>query len=225
MVLKQRADNEVREIVAGARYAMYCETKWMSKKWTTVAGCTLALALLWMSIAGAQSASIEGHWEGEAVREGARLSVSFDFRSDDSGTSGTFTASSQRVMDYSLDSVRVNGQAVQFSLGGGSLKFAGQFTADRMSGTVRDGEAEGEFRLQRTQPVPLPYNRTDVTFHNSGVVLAGSLFTPLGGGPHPAVVFVHGSGAETRWGTSRFYADQFARAGIAALIFDKRGTG
>jgi pimeloyl-ACP methyl ester carboxylesterase len=39
------------------------------------------------------------------------------------------------------------------------------------------------------------------------------------------VVLVHGSLAETRWGTILFYADRFARRGIAALVYDKRGTG
>jgi hypothetical protein len=39
------------------------------------------------------------------------------------------------------------------------------------------------------------------------------------------VVLLHGSGPETRWGTPRFIADRFARAGIAALIYDKRGSG
>jgi hypothetical protein len=35
----------------------------------------------------------------------------------------------------------------------------------------------------------------------------------------------HALGAESRWGTNRFIADQFARSGIAALVYDKRGSG
>ena len=61
-----------------------------------------------------------------------------------------------------------------------------------------------------------------------GTQLAGSLLLPSGKGPHPAVVFAHGSNAQTRNGFSgniRFIAEAYARAGIAALIFDKRGTG
>jgi dipeptidyl aminopeptidase/acylaminoacyl peptidase len=42
--------------------------------------------------------------------------------------------------------------------------------------------------------------------------------------PHPAVIFVHGSGAADRE-SNRFYADLFARHGIATLIYDKRGVG
>jgi alpha-beta hydrolase superfamily lysophospholipase len=36
---------------------------------------------------------------------------------------------------------------------------------------------------------------------------------------------VHGSGPQTRWGTLLFLAERFARDGIAALAFDKRGSG
>lgn len=61
-----------------------------------------------------------------------------------------------------------------------------------------------------------------------GTQLAGLLLLPSGKGPHPAVVFAHGSNAQTRngfFGNIRFVAEAYARSGIAALIFDKRGTG
>jgi dipeptidyl aminopeptidase/acylaminoacyl peptidase len=41
---------------------------------------------------------------------------------------------------------------------------------------------------------------------------------------HPAMIFVHGSGRSTRE-TFRFYADLFARKGLAVLIYDKRDIG
>ena len=63
-----------------------------------------------------------------------------------------------------------------------------------------------------------------VEFHNGEVKLAGSLLVPEGDGPHPAVVFVHGAGRHTRKG-HREIGSYFAGQGIAALIYDKRGTG
>ncbi len=75
------------------------------------------------------------------------------------------------------------------------------------------------------------YKEEAVTFQNRDVRLSGTLLMPLGPGPHPAVVIVHGSGAQTRNGSFaspnylRFIADNFARHGIAALIYDKRGVG
>jgi dipeptidyl aminopeptidase/acylaminoacyl peptidase len=64
----------------------------------------------------------------------------------------------------------------------------------------------------------------DVRFRNGEVELAGTLILPPGDGPHPAVVFLHGSGPEGRW-ASRFLARRLAGDGIAALIYDKRGVG
>jgi pimeloyl-ACP methyl ester carboxylesterase len=185
----------------------------------------IVLTVLVNAVASAQAPTIAGHWEGEAVREGESLAMAIDFVVDESGARGSFTAPTQRVMEYPLDSVAGDEETVEFSLGGGALKFVGQLSSDRIWGTLLEGNAEGSFSLRRAERAPLPYSHTDVMFQNGTVVLSGSLSIPSGPGPHPAVIFVHGSGAETRWGTSRFYADQFARAGIATLIFDKRGTG
>lgn len=63
-----------------------------------------------------------------------------------------------------------------------------------------------------------------VEFENHGVRLAGSLLLPLGEAKTPAVVFVHGAGRQTRE-SFREVATHFAVRGIAALIYDKRGTG
>jgi pimeloyl-ACP methyl ester carboxylesterase len=54
--------------------------------------------------------------------------------------------------------------------------------------------------------------------------LAGTLLVPHGDGPHPAVVLVHGSSPCTR-DFYRLWAERFVRAGIAALVYDKRGCG
>lgn len=61
--------------------------------------------------------------------------------------------------------------------------------------------------------------------HNGAVILAGTLCLPRSSGRHPAVVLLQGSGSETHWGTNRFIADRFARFGIAAVTYDKRGSG
>jgi uncharacterized protein len=63
-----------------------------------------------------------------------------------------------------------------------------------------------------------------VEFHNGDVKLAGSLLLPKSEKPLPAVIFVHGAGPQTRE-PYREAAEYFARQGIAALIYDKRGVG
>lgn len=68
------------------------------------------------------------------------------------------------------------------------------------------------------------YRQEQVSFRNGAVSLSGTLLLPPGKGPHPAVVLVHGYGPIYR--SALFErAAQFARMGVAALIYDKRGTG
>ena len=72
------------------------------------------------------------------------------------------------------------------------------------------------------------YTEKEVTFQNGEVTLAGKLLLPSTTGPHPAAIFLHGSGPQDRNGERseiRWVADHFARHGIAALIYDKRGLG
>jgi len=52
--------------------------------------------------------------------------------------------------------------------------------------------------------------------------LAGTLVLPAAPAPYPAVVLFHGSGYEER---NLSMARWFARHGVAALAYDKRGTG
>ena len=63
-----------------------------------------------------------------------------------------------------------------------------------------------------------------IEFTNGAVRLRGSLVTPDGEGPFPALVFVHGSGDGPRQ-DFRIFAERFALAGIASLIYDKRDSG
>lgn len=61
-----------------------------------------------------------------------------------------------------------------------------------------------------------------VRIANGNVTLAGTLVLPDGPGRHPAVVLFHGSGPQER---DLFTARWFARQGIVALAYDKRGVG
>jgi alpha-beta hydrolase superfamily lysophospholipase len=63
-----------------------------------------------------------------------------------------------------------------------------------------------------------------VHFSSGAVKLAGTVVSPRGRGPFPAIVFIHGSGPDSRE-NYRGQAIWFARHGVAALIYDKRGVG
>jgi uncharacterized protein len=66
--------------------------------------------------------------------------------------------------------------------------------------------------------------REEVRFSNGDIQLAGTLTSPAIGARHPAVILVHGSGAENRDYVLPF-ARFLVRRGMAVLGYDKRGVG
>ena len=189
--------------------------------------------LLWAAHDGSlarrspSAGGLAGYWTGRLVHDSAGVVVSFDFRVDAHGRwHGRFTSLTQRVLDYPLDTVITTWPRVHVVLGAGSVVFDGRLGPDSIAGVLHDAESgEGTFSLHRAAAPELPYRSEDVTITHGAVHIAGSLYLPAGGGRHAAVVILHGSGPETRWGTARFIADRFARAGVAALVTDQRGTG
>ncbi len=83
----------------------------------------------------------------------------------------------------------------------------------------KDGEPERH--AERTAKP----RREEFTFETQdGLEIRGSLTLPEGAGPHPAIVWVHGSGPVTR-NSATFWPDYFAGLGFAMLAVDKRSVG
>jgi cephalosporin-C deacetylase-like acetyl esterase len=66
--------------------------------------------------------------------------------------------------------------------------------------------------------------RLDVEFTSEGSTVRGWLYTPEGSGPFPAVVLA-GGWCYVREIVMPYYAESFAAAGVAALVFDYRNLG
>ena len=62
----------------------------------------------------------------------------------------------------------------------------------------------------------------EVEFASHGATLSGSIVFPDNQPMHAAVVFIHGSGKQSR---NMGWAERFAKEGIVALVYDKRGAG
>ncbi len=67
-------------------------------------------------------------------------------------------------------------------------------------------------------------NRTDVEFNAEGTILRGWLYRPDGDGVAPGVVMAHGYSAVKEMYLDAF-AEVFAEAGLACLVFDNRNFG
>src|SRR3954471_13134199 len=66
--------------------------------------------------------------------------------------------------------------------------------------------------------------REDIEFHSGEDECAAWLYRPEDDGPHPIVVLAHGFGG-VREARLWAYAERFAAAGLAALVFDYRHFG
>ncbi len=181
--------------------------------------------LLLAAALAANGPALAGHWEGFMQRGTARLAVSFDFPTGLPAT-GSFSAADLGAIDVPVSHLTV-GDTVHWELIGDTTTtaFDGTIAGDSLSGAFREGDRPGTFRLTRESvSTQRPYTEEDVTFVDHGVRLAGTVFAPRSAGKHAAVLFVHGSGPEGRWG-AKVLADYVARHGIVALVYDKRGVG
>jgi uncharacterized protein len=74
------------------------------------------------------------------------------------------------------------------------------------------------------QDAPVAFATREVTFTApDGVTLSGALYVPSGSAPRAAIVVVHGAG--DRPARYADWAQTYASAGLAVLIYDKRGCG
>ena len=106
------------------------------------------------------------------------------------------------------------------------------FSACGCSGTPTPQESAKVNRPQEPKK-PYPYTETEVAYANprAGVTLAGTLTTPKGKGPFPAVLLILGSGRLERdevVANHKIFlvlSDYLTRRGLAVLRVDKRGLG
>jgi pimeloyl-ACP methyl ester carboxylesterase len=190
----------------------------------------IAVVILCIATTPAQGQErLSGSWRGYWSRAGDSMLVTMNVQLDTSTGryAAAFTSDRLRVSGIPFNEVRLQGCCdVTLVVRGDrtTLGFTGRVHGDSLSGVLQEGANDGRFAYSRITPVAPSFEERDITFANGAVTLTGSLLLPRTGNALPAVVFLHGSGAEGRW-ASRYLAAQFAGRGFAALIFDKRGVG
>ncbi len=208
--------------------------------------------------AGALAAQGEAQtWKGVATLPGLELDFVVTLTPDDAalgGWRGTIDIPLQGLSKGALSAIAIDETSISFDFAppGAPASAAFRLTRDPGAGEASGhiGQAGMQFpvRMERigaeqaadvgprrpqTPKPPFPYKTRDVEVENvsAAIRLAGTLVIPEGPGPHPAVVFATGSGAqdrdETLMGHKPFLviADYLARRGIASLRMDDRGVG
>jgi alpha-beta hydrolase superfamily lysophospholipase len=176
-------------------------------------------------LAAAQSI-VDGYWSGSGTVGDEALQFAVTFRTEAGVTRGFLDNPDTATSGRPLTGIAVDGAKVRFTMPNGAapIPFEATVSGETMRGTFRYGPATLSFALTRSAPVPPPYREEEVFWRSGGITLRGSLLLPKSAGPHRAIVFQHAARPNARdvW---RFYADRFARAGVACLIYDNRGAG
>jgi len=169
-----------------------------------------------------------GHWEGTISRGGKNWRTWLDIKQQGDGFQGTADFPDYGLYAFPV-AVRFDEGKVRISVLEGKevAEFDAKLNDDEMSGQWKGLNMTAAFQISRKQMKPLEsYIVEEVQFQNGNAKMAGTIIRPNKPGRHPAVVFTHGSGNQTRAET--FYRSRaywFARNGIAALIYDRRGKG
>jgi pimeloyl-ACP methyl ester carboxylesterase len=173
--------------------------------------------------------ALAGHWSGHVLERGRRFPVAIDLVS--AGQDAV------ALVDYPDVPVYAAPFVVDASAGGVTLTRRPPGGPDSTIELIlSDGRLGGSFSgagvagapivLDRGGDAPVVLRETPVSFRNGNVRLEGTLAWPNGNGPFPAVVISHGSGPGHReQALYRTDAFRYARLGVAALVYDKRGCG
>lgn len=196
----------------------------MSTARVPLVACT---AVLWATLAGHLAAgplpAPEGRWTGRLEFRGDTTAVQLEIPGDG--------IPRQALLD--LPELVMHREPIPVERSASGLTIELPFGIGSVALSLRDGTLLGarelgqnllSLELRPDGGPPLP--RRDLQVRRGGVVLKGTLVSPAGPGPYPAVVLVHGSGAATReqW-AYRSWAWAMARRGVAGLVYDRRGSG
>lgn len=174
-----------------------------------------------------EKSRLEGFWEGAVEKDGKTWRVNFDVKKDNDN----YRALADFIDADGIErefTVRQTGEAFRLERpqpSGIPIVFEGKIEGDVFKGNWKGFGQTAVFNLKRNAAKPRIFREEEVSFKNGDVNLSGTLILPVGKGKFPAVVVTHGGSPQNERGFYKSWALHFARKGIAALIYDKRGAG
>jgi pimeloyl-ACP methyl ester carboxylesterase len=106
-----------------------------------------------------------------------------------------------------------------------AITMEAQESRGRLIGTLEGFDVNARVAMTRESAVPHRLIEVPIRIRSDGVALAGTLVKPPTPGPHPVIIWTHGSGFIGRHSEPyRMLGYLFARHGMASLLYDKRGV-
>jgi dienelactone hydrolase len=185
----------------------------------------LTAALLAFAVPVAAQELSEGRWKAEARMGPEAMTLLLDVERRDGELGGRISVPAERVLGLRLERFACGQGQVSFRIPHADhpMDFAGHLGAERrIEGELAMGEHAVPLVFVHAGATPEPpYRELEVSFAGEGRTVHGSLLLPPGDGPHPALALFHPTSTPRR-DDLRFLADLAARAGLAALIYDRR---
>jgi pimeloyl-ACP methyl ester carboxylesterase len=173
----------------------------------------------------------EGHWLGTATYVGKSVGIEL-FVSEslyETPALMSWPELGQTNIPCAIDLVGSEVTVKLFSPRQMTMELKASLEADALVGTIKcnwyGALINASVRLERTGPARTLYVEEDVSFASVDAELAGTMIYPASPGPHPTIVWIHGSG-----GVGRRRSDYvnlpylLADRGFASLVYDKRGV-
>ena len=189
--------------------------------------CLFLRCLFLATPCGAQEKAVVGHWEGAYVRLGSIQTVMLDLTMRDGKLNGTFDVPDLDIVGEPIKDILVEFPKITLRVTYGVFTLHVSTGIGEMTGENKKWNPPLTLHLKRKEKRPeMHLPREEVRFNNGTVNLAGTLVMPLSPGPYSAIVIIHGSGDQGRKDSYySLWGEFFARHGVAALIYDKRGVG
>ncbi|WP_460615126.1 alpha/beta hydrolase family protein [Hymenobacter seoulensis] len=204
--------------------------------------CLPCLALA----AGTPPLVLNGQWKGPLKVPGGQLTLIITVVPLSNGSYyAALDAPQQRISRMPAE-VEIKGLDISISIEQAGSRFVGKIknNGTQFQGTWTQPGLSAPLTLTRMAPTKAvastekprltpPYREEEVMFTNqqAQIRLAGTLTTPAGPGPFPAMVLLSDNGPQNRDVEQQDYrmfgmlADYLTRRGIAVLRFDDRGVG
>jgi len=166
----------------------------------------------------------KGRWEGTTTMFGHKFNVAFDF--SDAKSTYDVTESGIYYQQLKRFTLNENGSFIITIPSKPEIILKGNIRNGVMSGII-EGKNKIAVDLKRISHEPAFLAEEEVSYRSGSILLSGTLIKPGRTGPHPAVVLISGSAGQGRMTRERTrnMGYFFAKNGIAALIYDRRGNG
>lgn len=177
----------------------------------------------------ASGESLSGRWDGALVLGGARQPMVLDIEgAGDRYRVRIHVPSLLRVDTTARFEAKGDSVVLTLPEGPEGLVLRGVRIHDTLSldntvnGVSGSGAPRIALRATRVGDVPqLPYREDDIVVPARDRRIGATVVFPVGPGPHPGIVLIHGSGRSTREPLLPL-ARHFASHGVAAVAYDKR---